>query len=199
MGQESLSVSQRSHRLVRRSPAPHQGARKLGCRLSNARRHLAGRLLQSAVVSHGNHAVDGAQERMAFGQDVSPMRRVEKVARGLYESAARGCLRSRSVHGRREVGHADGHDTGRAFEGAQSTRSGHFHSSYSGGQARDEEHLRVSGVQDEAPRSDIRLDVQFENEGEGIEMDYCWRRSPSQHVGSTFLVYYANIILTFLD
>lgn len=49
---------------------------------------------------------------------------------------------------------------------AGDTREGHHQ-----GQTRLAKHVRVSGVQNPAERSDVRVDVQSENEAKAVEMD----------------------------
>ena len=44
--------------------------------------------------------LDGTQERVAVGQDVSAVRRDEEGSRGHGRGAARGRLRLRTLHGR---------------------------------------------------------------------------------------------------
>lgn len=53
------------------------------CVSSAAPSGVAGRVLQPAVVPHGHHAADGAQERVASRQDVPQLRRHQENQAGL--------------------------------------------------------------------------------------------------------------------
>lgn len=56
------------------------------------------------------------------------------------------------------------------------------------GQARDEEHIRVSGLQDQNARSYVRLDVQFENPREAHQVDPGRRRDSPTDLSTPFLL-----------
>jgi len=114
---------------------------------------------------------DGAQERVAAGQDVSAVRRDQEEPRGHGRRAARGRLRVWSVHGGRALGHADRHDQRVAPQGAGAADAGYLHQGDPRGPAGPAQHVRVPGLQDQTARTDVRLDVQPQDQGEAGQVD----------------------------
>ena len=70
---------------------------------------------------------DGAQERVAAGQDVPAVRRDEEEPRGYGLGAARGRLRVWSLHGGRALGRAIGHDRRVATQRTSTAHARHLH------------------------------------------------------------------------
>ena len=72
------------------------------------------------------------------------------------------------------MGHTDKPHPGVTTEGANSIHARHLYQSYTHRQTRDQEHLRVSSVQDTHTWSHLCVDVQHEDKGESCEMGHCW-------------------------
>ena len=72
------------------------------------------------------------------------------------------------------MGHTDWDDCRVKAQGAGAGHACHVHQGYSSRPARHKEHLRMSSVQDQVQRTNICLDLQPQDKGEGKQMD-SWR------------------------
>ena len=131
---------------------------------------------------HCRHAVHGSQERVATGQDVSSVRRVQEKQGRLQQSPERRGLCPRTVHGGSSLGHPDWAHSRVSTERPDPHHACHLHQSHPCGQTGDKEHLRVPGVQDTHTRPHFRLDFQPENQGETGQVDHRWSVSSAQHM-----------------
>jgi len=120
--------------------------------------------------------VDGSSERVAAGQDVSAVRRYQEDQGRDGSGAARGSVRPRPVPGGCSLGRAVEHAGRGAAQRTHSADAGHLHQSDPDRPSGYAQRLRVSGLQDEAAWTDVRLDVQPQDEGEGGHVGAGWRR-----------------------
>lgn len=74
------------------------------------------------------------------------------------------------------MGHDDGRDSGFQTEGAVPADAGSVPEGDHAGQTRDEEHVRVSGVQNPNARPHVHLDVQSEDSRQTDQVDSGRRR-----------------------
>ena len=116
---------------------------------------------------------------MAARPDGAAVRRDEEEQGRHGGAASRGRLRARPVHGGRALGHADGHDRRVAPQGAHTPDARHLHQGDPRRPDGRAQRLRVPRLQDEAARSDVRLDVQPEEQGEAGQVDHGRRRAPA--------------------
>lgn len=88
--------------------------------------------------------------------------------------------RSHSVapSARRTLGHADGHDHGVPPEGADAAHAGHVHPRHPCGPPGPAQRVRLPRLQDQEPRGHLRLDLQPQDQGEGLKVD-AGRRGPT--------------------